>query len=123
MTWIKICGTTNLEDAQMCIEAGADALGFIFAESPRRITPKTAAEIIAKTVANIEKIGVFKNESIRCLIETAKIAGLTSVQLHGTESAEYIEELISKSSVKVIQVLPKHIASIEPKSADGFDIA
>jgi phosphoribosylanthranilate isomerase len=59
MTWIKICGTTNLEDAQMCVEAGADALGFIFAESPRHVGPSTAASIIAKLPEKIEKVGVF----------------------------------------------------------------
>ena len=51
MTWVKICGTTNLHDAQLAVAAGADALGFIFAPSPRRIEMAEAAEIIAQLAA------------------------------------------------------------------------
>ena len=50
--WIKICGTTNLDDARAAIDAGANALGFIFTESPRRIAPDAVAEIIAALPAN-----------------------------------------------------------------------
>ena len=67
MTWIKICGTTNLDDALASIAAGADALGFIFTESPRRITPEAAAEIIAALPEAIEKIGVVVNETPQAL--------------------------------------------------------
>ena len=63
MTWIKVCGTTNLQDAQLSVSAGADALGFIFAPSPRRIEIAQAAEIVAALPNEVEKIGVFVNES------------------------------------------------------------
>src|SRR6476646_5502427 len=58
-TWIKICGTTSLEDALSSTEAGADALGFIFAPSKRRILPENAQKIIRELPEKIEKIGVF----------------------------------------------------------------
>ncbi|MGA8311875.1 MAG: phosphoribosylanthranilate isomerase, partial [Terriglobales bacterium] len=81
MTWVKICGITNLEDAQIAIDAGADALGFIFYEkSPRRIDPETAKRIVAELPVHIEKVGVFvlqDSESAAQIVE-----GLTSLQIH-----------------------------------------
>lgn len=110
MTWIKICGTTNLEDAQMCVEAGADALGFIFAESPRRIEPLVAAEIIKKLPFRMEKIGVFVNMPAEQIWATVVRAGLTTVQLHGGESQEFIETFVVRRDlgapkIKVFQAL------------------
>lgn len=85
MTWIKICGTTNFEDALMSVEAGADALGFVFYEkSPRYITPEAAGEIIEKLPANIEKFGVFVNGSISRVEEAVSRTGVTGVQIHMT---------------------------------------
>jgi phosphoribosylanthranilate isomerase len=60
MTWIKICGITNLEDARSAVDAGADALGFVFWEkSPRKVDPKAAREIVEQLPQGIEKVGVF----------------------------------------------------------------
>lgn len=60
MTWVKICGTTNLEDALVAIEAGADAVGFVFyKKSPRCVSVETAREIVEKLPEKVEKIGVF----------------------------------------------------------------
>jgi phosphoribosylanthranilate isomerase len=83
MTWIKICGTTNLEDARLAVEAGADALGFVFAESPRRVTPEQAREIIADLPEGVEKVGVFVDETVERIRAIIDLAGLTAVQLHG----------------------------------------
>jgi phosphoribosylanthranilate isomerase len=59
MTWIKICGITNLEDAQCAVKAGADALGFVFYErSPRKIDPRTAAEIVSRLPDHVERVAV-----------------------------------------------------------------
>lgn len=65
MTWVKICATTNLADAQASLAAGADALGFIFAPSSRRIEVERAAEIISALKGEIEAIGVFVNQTPR----------------------------------------------------------
>jgi phosphoribosylanthranilate isomerase len=62
-TWIKFCGTTSVEDALASVEAGADALGFIFAPSKRRISMEQAQEIIRQLPAGVERIGVFLNEA------------------------------------------------------------
>jgi phosphoribosylanthranilate isomerase len=96
-TWIKICGTTSLADAQAAADAGADALGFIFAPSPRRIEPERAAEIIARLPARVEKIGVFVNDSPERMLVIARQAGLTGLQLHGDEDAESVRTLHARA--------------------------
>jgi phosphoribosylanthranilate isomerase len=91
-TWVKICGTTNLADAQMGVVAGADALGFIFASSPRQVEVGLAAEIIAAVSGEVETIGVFVNESPARVAEIVHQVGLSGVQLHGDESAAQLAE-------------------------------
>jgi phosphoribosylanthranilate isomerase len=81
--WIKICGTTNLEDAQLAIDAGADALGFVFAKSPRRVTPEQVAAITRELPPSVEKYGVFVDADCDEIVATVRTAGLTGVQLHG----------------------------------------
>lgn len=107
MIWVKICGTTNLEDARAAVEAGADALGFIFAPSPRRISPKDAKKIIAELPKEVEKVGVFVNQKPEIIFDTVETAGLTGVQLHGDESLAFAEGLIHKEKRgKQFQVIP-----------------
>lgn len=88
MTWVKVCGTTNLHDAQVSVSLGADALGFIFAPSPRQVEMARAAEIVAALPDGVEKIGVFVNESPARVAEIVTQVGLTGAQLHGDEPAE-----------------------------------
>ena len=92
MTWVKICATTSLHDAQMSVAVGANALGFIFAPSSRRIEVEQAGEIIAALPIEIEKIGVFVNESPGRVEDIAERAGLTGAQLHGEEPPEQMAE-------------------------------
>jgi len=82
-TWIKICGTTSLEDALSSIEAGADALGFIFAQSKRRILPENAQKIIRELPPNIEKIGVFMDAGAHGIRDVVREVALTGIQMHG----------------------------------------
>ena len=82
-TWIKICGTTSLEDALSSIEAGADALGFIFAESKRRILPENAQKIIRELPPDIEKIGVFLDAGAMGIRQVINEVDLTGIQMHG----------------------------------------
>lgn len=83
MTWVKICGITNLEDALTAVEAGADALGFVFYDSsPRNVTPETVSEIVHQIPAHIEKVGVFVGGSPNNLLELVHGLGLTGSQLH-----------------------------------------
>lgn len=91
---IKMCGTTRSEDARAAVACGVDALGFIFvAESPRFIEPLQAAQIIAGLPPFVSRVGVFVDEDVEQLKSTADKAGLTAVQLHGQETADYCLEL------------------------------
>ncbi|UYY95136.1 phosphoribosylanthranilate isomerase [Bacillus cereus] len=90
---VKICGITDVETAKSACEYGADALGFVFAESKRKITPKRAKEIIQELPANVLKIGVFVNESVEVIRKIADECGLTHVQLHGDEDNHQIRTL------------------------------
>jgi phosphoribosylanthranilate isomerase len=80
--WIKICGNTSLEDARLAVEAGADAVGFVFASSPRRVTAAEVAAIVPHLPATVEKIGVFVDATLDEIYLTVRECGLTGVQLH-----------------------------------------
>jgi phosphoribosylanthranilate isomerase len=94
MTWVKICGMTNLEDTLVAVEAGADAVGFVFYEkSPRCVSVETAREIVEQLPEGVEKIGVFVNGP-----ETNPLTVLLDVGLSGLQtypSAEGGEQTIS----------------------------
>ncbi len=80
--WIKICGNTNLEDARYAVEAGADALGFVFAPSPRQVGVDQVRQIISKLPAEVKKYGVFVDAGFDEIVETVSNTGLTGVQIH-----------------------------------------
>ena len=97
MVRVKICGITNLEDALLATEMGADALGFIFAESPRQITPINAKAIIHILPPLIKTIGVFVNEEPARIKEIKSFCGLDLIQLHGKESPKTCRDLMPYS--------------------------
>jgi phosphoribosylanthranilate isomerase len=85
--WIKICGNTSLEDARFAAECGADALGFIFAPSPRQVEAKLVRQITDKLPRQLEKYGVFVDAGFDEIVSTVVAAGLTGVQLHRSADA------------------------------------
>jgi phosphoribosylanthranilate isomerase len=103
MTWIKICGITNLEDALHACSLGVDALGFILAPSPRQVSPDTARGIILQLPRSIHKVGVFVDEKIEEVRRIVDYCGLNTVQLHGQETPEYCRE-IALSVIKAFRV-------------------
>ncbi len=119
-TWIKICAQTNLPDALASYEAGADAVGFVFAESKRQVTPSQARSIIAQLPAGGEKIGFFANESAEEISKTVHSTGLTGVQLQGGESPDYLRDLRAKLSPGITVI--KAITAEEAEAAEimGF---
>lgn len=93
--WIKICGNTSLEDALLAVEAGADAVGFVFAPSPRRVTMDQVGDIVRKLPEEVEKIGVFVDATMGEIEFTVRACKLTGVQLHsdaGPEMAAMLRE-------------------------------
>jgi phosphoribosylanthranilate isomerase len=86
MTWVKICGITNAEDALHAVDAGADALGFVFYEkSPRKAEVGTVRDIIREMPNEIEKVGIFVDHEPEQIREIVLQTGLTTVQLHGRQ--------------------------------------
>ncbi|MEF7634025.1 phosphoribosylanthranilate isomerase [Bacillus thuringiensis] len=113
---VKICGITDMEIAKRACEYGADALGFVFAESKRKIAPKRAEEIIQELPANVLKIGVFVNESVEVIQKIADECGLTHVQLHGDEDNYQIRRL-NIPSIKSLGVTSES----DMKNAQGYE--
>lgn len=93
MVRIKICGITRMADAEKAVELGADVLGFIFAESPRKINPQKARDITRRVSPFVKTVGVFVNEQPAKIRGIMDFCGLDLVQLHGNESVSACSEL------------------------------
>ena len=101
---VKICGITNLEDAATAVDAGADALGFVFyRKSPRYIDPTLARQIIMRLPPLVIPVGVFVNEDQQVVRNLMDDCGLALAQLHGNESAIYCKEL-GRTVLKALRV-------------------
>ncbi len=85
---VKICGTTNEDDALLSVALGADLVGFVFAPSPRQIAPQIAADIVKRLPPEIVAVGVFRDEAPKRVVDIALRSGMRAVQLHGHETAE-----------------------------------
>lgn len=110
MTWIKICGMTNLEDALVAVEAGADAVGFVFYEkSPRNISVEAARAIVDKLPEGVEKVGVFVGETTETVFEISEKAELTIAQTYPDFNNPLSipdDRFLEKASFRVIVALP-----------------
>src|SRR5438067_585340 len=86
--FVKICGTTSEEDALLAVALGADAVGFIFAPSPRQVSPRIVADIVKRLPPEILTVGVFRDEAPARVVEIIHAVGLRAAQLSGHETAE-----------------------------------
>lgn len=112
MIKVKICGITTLEDARTAIDAGADALGFVFfPRSPRHIFPEQAAAIIRHLPPFVQTVGLFVNEEAATVNETADHCGLDLVQLHGDETPDYCAG-VRRRVIKALRI--REITCLEP---------
>lgn len=106
-TRIKICGITSPKDALLATEAGADYLGLIFApSSPRAVNLHQAREIVSVIQGRVPLVGVFQNQPLDFVKQTAQALDLGFIQLHGTESVDYCQAL-SRPLIKMIPVTPE----------------
>jgi phosphoribosylanthranilate isomerase len=115
MVKVKICGITNQEDAMIAVEAGADALGFIFVENtPRLISPNAAAEIIKNLPPFVTPVGVFWDHPEGHVKAVAEACGLRALQFHGDETPDDISRY-TLPVIKTIKVSgPQDLARMEP---------
>ena len=115
---IKICGVTNVKDARVCAELGADMIGFNFyPQSPRYIEPEIAAQIVERMPRSAHAVGIFVDASADEIRNTAKRAGIESVQLHGDFSPETCRELARE--FRVIRAFRTE-ARFQPEDAGAF---
>jgi phosphoribosylanthranilate isomerase len=105
--WIKICGNTNFEDAQLAASLGADAVGFVFAPSARRVTAAQVAEIAPHLPERVERVGVFPALGADEIVAIVEAAGLNAVQLQGGVSLALVRQLHERfdGQVKLIQTV------------------
>jgi phosphoribosylanthranilate isomerase len=94
---VKICGITRAEDVAAAVEAGADAVGFVFYEkSPRKMEPERVRQIVSQLPVGIEKVGVVVNETEDHICAIADDAGITAVQMHGNDEDPHVADLVVK---------------------------
>lgn len=121
MVKAKVCGITNPEDARLAVGSGADAIGLVFAESPRKVSVEEAREIVAALPKGILKVGVFVNEEPEEVLSVAREVGLDYVQLHGDETPETVT-FLREGGVKVMKALRVRdegsLAALERYGAD-----
>lgn len=91
--FVKICGITNEDDALLAVALGADAVGFIFAPSPRQIAAQKVYDITRRLPPEILTVGVFRNEHPKLVIDTVQRAGVRAAQLHGHETIDDVAEV------------------------------
>jgi phosphoribosylanthranilate isomerase len=121
--WVKICGNTSLEDAWLAAEAGADAVGFVFAPSPRRVTADQVASITPRLPDALEKIGVFTDTTPGEIEATVRRCGLSGVQLHADGGAELPSQLRKSlgQRLRILRVVHFGAGAAEQAAALALD--
>lgn len=120
MTKIKICGVTNLNDAKIAVDYGADAIGFVFAESIRNVSSEKVKAIVRKLPPFVTFVGLFVNETARNIEGTCRYCGLNAIQLHGSEPPGFLDKLKRHKIIKAFRIRnEKDIIPINKYKADA----
>jgi len=121
--WVKICGNTSLEDTWLAAEAGADAVGFVFAPSPRQVTVEKVAAITPLLSDAVEKIGVFVNGTMEEIDAAVQRCGLTGVQLHSESGPDLPAELRKRNGkgLRILRVVHFGAGASEQAAALALD--
>ena len=104
MIKVKICGIKNLNDAIFAVDYGADAIGFVFAKSIRKISKEKARAIIRKLPPFVTTVGLFVNETAENIEEASRYCGLDAIQLHGNEPPNIINKLKDIKTIKAFRI-------------------
>jgi phosphoribosylanthranilate isomerase len=118
--WIKICANTSLGDVCVAAEAGADAVGFVFAPSPRRVTPDQVAKIVPHLPLGLEKIGVFVDSTFDEIEKTVRVCALTGVQLHSDSGPEMTAQLRDRLGLELRILRVVHFGSNAAEQAEAL---
>ena len=118
--FIKICANTNLADAQLAVDLGADAIGFVFAPSKRHVTAEQVAEITSKLSAGVEKVGIFATDDPYEVEHSVACAELTAAQLHGVFDQEMVQALSAEfgGELKIIQTVAYELNPADRAASD-----
>jgi phosphoribosylanthranilate isomerase len=122
--WVKICGNTSAADALLAVEAGADAVGFVFAASPRHVTVSEAAGIVKRLPKTVETIGVFVDATVEEIYSAVRMCHLTGVQLHWDAAADLPGRLKARlgRELRVLRVVHFGEGVAERAAAYGKDL-
>ena len=118
---MKVCGTTSEEDGLLAVAMGADAVGFIFAPSPRQIAPGLAGDIAKRLPPEVLTVGVFRDQSPQRVVEIMEQTGLRAAQLHGRETPEQTT-WVRRRVRTVIKVFSAGDASLASAADYGADV-
>jgi len=121
-TRLKICGITNATDAIMVSNLGADAIGFVFAESKRKITPERAKQIIKMLPPFIATVGIFMDAGLTDVNEITEYTSLDAVQLHGNENPEYCDKM-NRKVIKGILVTENDTKESLTKKMNAYSVS
>lgn len=122
MTRVKICGITNLADARLAVDAGADAIGFVFAPSPRQISPAAAEAICRALPPLVLRVGVFVDAALDELCAPLVAGWLDVVQLHGQETRDRVREIPGRVLKRVHVAADDDVATLRARCA-AYDAA
>ena len=126
---VKICGLTSVTDAKLAVSLGADFIGIIFADSPRRVTLERAQEI-RRALPDAMLVGVFKDQPLEDVVALSLASAIDLVQLHGSETPPYCEHVLFRTGRPVVKAFraqrvpgAEELASFDTTSYFLFDLA